>query len=935
MPTYTGTSAFSINTLENSGVASVTYSNDQSLIYVARRDGHIDVFNRATHGLVTSWTVGTGLGGMSLSEDGTFLLVTEEPNSSGSPVVHRVSTADGSVQNYTDSAIPSGTFHDVEIVDAHTAILSGASMVKLNLDTGAFSYLPGAAFYSSGQSVLVEDKHLTLIAEPGISNGPLFIYDDRTGTVTTAGDDYQSGVNSGFNWGDQAISEAAGQIAQFTIYGSINLYDLSLHAIGTVPTPTRVDGLAYDKSGTYFYAYLIDDGVLAKYSVANFTLVDQISVGGSNWHNHIGAGDQIHVSDDGNYITLSDTNGPPYDANGGHLQLIDLTARNEFFAGTGGADTFYGLDGNDTYVVNNVGDVVVEAAANGADIVQTDLASYTLPANVEVLLYTGGSVFFTGNGNTLDNILNASSSTGGVQMYGGAGNDNLFGGSGNDLLDGGTGRDLMAGGLGGDTYIVDSVTDIVVENPNEGQDTIATYLDTYALSETGNVENLTLLDDLTLHQSGITGYGNSLDNVLIGDSLANTLYGNGGNDRLISGAGNDTLIGGTGNDTYVVESLGDVVVENAGEGNDTVETALTYSLAGLANVENLTLTGTAAVDATGNASANVLRGNVAANMLIGNGGTDTLIGGLGDDLYVVTDSSTVIVENAGEGNDTIRSSVSYTLGAGVSVETMRLFGTASVNLTGNADYQVLGGNSGNNVLDGGGGGDQLKGAAGDDTYIVRSASDHIVEVAGEGNDTVKAALSYTLGAAAQVEHLVTLDASATTAINLTGNAYSHDIQGNAGANVLTGGTGDDVLQGFGGNDTLFGGAGADRFVFDHGTGQDVVSDFVSGTDKLDLSAFGFADFTAVQAATHDVGGNAVIDLGGGDSVTLTGVTSSQLQSGDVILSGGGGQLPLQIGTEQDWIVIADTGYSPKDDAVARHFPIHFGPVALPAWEHAL
>src|SRR4051812_31902124 len=121
MPTYTGTSAFSINTLEASGVASVTYSHDQSLIYVARRDGHIDVFDRATHGLVTSWTVGAGLGGMSLSEDGSFLLVTEEPNATGSPVVHRVSTADGSVQNYTHAAIASGTFHDVEIVDAHTA----------------------------------------------------------------------------------------------------------------------------------------------------------------------------------------------------------------------------------------------------------------------------------------------------------------------------------------------------------------------------------------------------------------------------------------------------------------------------------------------------------------------------------------------------------------------------------------------------------------------------------------------------------------------------------------------------------------------------------------------------------------------------------------------------------------------------------------------
>jgi len=122
-------------------------------------------------------------------------------------------------------------------------------------------------------------------------------------------------------------------------------------------------------------------------------------------------------------------------------------------------------------------------------------------------------------------------------------------------------------------------------------------------------------------------------------------------------------------------------------------------------------------------------------------------------------------------------------------------------------------------------------------------------------------------------------------INLAGNSYSHDIQGNAGANVLTGGSGDDVIQGLGGNDTLVGGGGHDVFVFANGNGQDIVSDFVSGTDQLDLRAFGFANFAAVQAATHDVGANAVIDLGGGNTVTLTGVLKAQLQSGDVLVSG--------------------------------------------------
>jgi len=119
-----------------------------------------------------------------------------------------------------------------------------------------------------------------------------------------------------------------------------------------------------------------------------------------------------------------------------------------------------------------------------------------------------------------------------------------------------------------------------------------------------------------------------------------------------------------------------------------------------------------------------------------------------------------------------------------------------------------------------------------------------------------------------------------------------------------------------------------------GTGQDTVSDFLSGSDKLDLSAFGFADFTAVQAATHDVGGNAVIDLGGGDSVTLTGVTSSQLQSGDVILSGGGGAITLNAPEVQHWVLTDEIEVSPV--GLAAGHMLHPGLMyALPTFEHVL
>jgi len=216
----------------------------------------------------------------------------------------------------------------------------------------------------------------------------------------------------------------------------------------------------------------------------------------------------------------------------------------------------------------------------------------------------------------------------------------------------------------------------------------------------------------------------------------------------------------------------------------------------------------------------------------------------------------------------------------------------AVSATGNAEHNILIGTAGSNTLDGGGGGDTLQGGAGNDVYYVRNGGDVIIENAGEGTaDTVLATVSYTLGANAQVERLAASDANQTLAINLTGNAYSHLIQGNNGANVLTGGSGADTLMGYGGNDTLFGGGGADKFVFAHGTGQDSIGDFVAGTDKIDLTAIGFASYQDVINATHDVGGNAVIDLGNGDQVILTGVTTAQLHSGDFIGVGNSAAAP--------------------------------------------
>src|SRR5204863_3502927 len=178
--------------------------------------------------------------------------------------------------------------------------------------------------------------------------------------------------------------------------------------------------------------------------------------------------------------------------------------------------------------------------------------------------------------------------------------------------------------------------------------------------------------------------------------LANVINGNGAANVLDGGAGNDSLYGGLGDDTYVVDSVADLVVEAAAAGIDQVQSSVTWTLA--ANIENLTLTGTGAVNGTGNTLANVLTGNAANNRLDGSTGIDTMIGGAGNDTYVADVAGDAITELAGGGIDTVETALTYALGA--ELENLVLTGTGAVNGTGNALGNALTGNTANNVLDG-------------------------------------------------------------------------------------------------------------------------------------------------------------------------------------------------------------------------------------------
>jgi Ca2+-binding RTX toxin-like protein len=298
-------------------------------------------------------------------------------------------------------------------------------------------------------------------------------------------------------------------------------------------------------------------------------------------------------------------------------------AGNDVLDGGAGADTLAGGADSDIYVVDNAGDVVTEAANEGNDRVETDLASYTLPDNVEDLEYTGAGAF-TGNGNGLGNIIvggglgDAINGNDGDDTLGGeAGNDTLNGGNGSDRLIGGTGADTMNGGAGNDRLIVDNAGDVA--NGGDGVDTVdfSTAGLTYAIA--GDVEIVRNVSggDLTITLNGLhnsyAGSETGVDTVFGGDGQ-DTLYGRGGNDQLNGEGSNDYLFGGAGADTLAGGDGVDLL--NGGTENDNL---------------------------AGGAGNDEIYGEAGDDVLFGSSGADLLHGGAGADLFyfaALTDSGT-------------------------------------------------------------------------------------------------------------------------------------------------------------------------------------------------------------------------------------------------------------------------------------------------------
>ncbi|WP_373479866.1 calcium-binding protein [Geminocystis sp.] len=360
--------------------------------------------------------------------------------------------------------------------------------------------------------------------------------------------------------------------------------------------------------------------------------------------------------------------------------------------------------------------------------------------NIQLTLNLTPNVF---TGDAGDNVLNGTPIA------------NIFiGSAGNDIINGDTGTDTADYSSLGQAITL-KPTGILIKGGGLGEDnlnSIERIIGTFGLANT--IDTSEILDptininvnlgsnNLTVNGAGLSNPSFTIINFLnvIGTAGSDSINGNNVNNILSGGAGTDvlngrtgadSLNGGVGNDTYFVDNLGDVVTEGFNQGVDLVNSSVTYTLG--ANQENLTLTGGASINGTGNNLSNRITGNIGVNILNGGTGRDTLVGGGSNDTYFVDNILDVVTEGANQGVDLVNSSVNYTLGA--NQENLTLTGNGNRNGTGNTLNNRITGNNGSNTLSGGVGNDTIIGGGGNDTIIGGAGNDSLT--GGTGNDTFR------------------------------------------------------------------------------------------------------------------------------------------------------------------------------------------------------
>ncbi len=496
------------------------------------------------------------------------------------------------------------------------------------------------------------------------------------------------------------------------------------------------------------------------------------------------------------------------------------SAGNNIFISNLGVDTFSGGAGNDTYFINNVGDVVIETVTPGVDAGGVDLISssvtYTLPVFVENLTLTG-SANINGTGNALNNIITSNSGIG-----------------------------TLTGGGGIDTYIINNTSDIVRDN---GQGLVQSYVDfslsnTYSVTNTSGVRTLQLLGTGNISGSGDYHFGSQ------------TIIGNVGDNTLTAGLGSvigttislHTLIGGQGNDYYVINEYlsgpsastvsTDLVIENPGEGIDTVflmpyfvgnqnyNYVFSYTLPD--NIENVTVqnpnpNNDYQFSITGTNYDNIFTSNTAINYFIG---------GQGNDTYIINNVNDVIQEDSFKGGiDTVITNFNYALGPNLENLTF----TGSNNLTGT-------GTNADNILTSNTGIDTLIGLGGNDTYIISNSQTKIID--DDAGSVVQSYVNYNL----TLSHATTLVLLGSSNLAGYGNVAGDTIIGNSGSNTLAGVSGITLVGGTGA-DTMYGGG---NIAFKYNAPNESGDIIIGFTHNSDYLLFSKANFNVNANSTGTV-----------------------------------------------------------------------------------
>lgn len=412
-------------------------------------------------------------------------------------------------------------------------------------------------------------------------------------------------------------------------------------------------------------------------------------------------------------------------------------------------------------------------------------------------------------------------------------------------------------------------------------------------------------------------YGGTGDDTLRGDEGNDFLSGGAGNDALEGGEGNDTLDGGSGNDTLagsgfdilrggdgndsfdVRFSFGETGKVDGGKGSDHVNlnghavgakfTSIEFAHLGITSVSSSQLNSLGKIFADYTSDITMLSaGTVGPNFAATAGGkyhsgqTASITGSLGADTIDLAGVSVSWYISDGEAEDEGASNDS--LIGGSADDWLTAWGGDDI-LRGNKGNDFLRGGDGNDVLDGGAGADSMDGGLGNDIYYINNPGDRIIEVVNLGVDTLYTSINYTLSDNLNIE---TLRASAgTLGIKIAGNKFT---------NTLVGGEGDDVLIGGSGRDILVGGAGSDTFTFrsirdsiNGSAGRDQVSDFLTGTDRIDLSAIQANTSASSDKPFNYIGSGAFTKSAGELHAIRSG--SSTIIEGDVT---GDGKTDFQI-----------------------------------------